>query len=55
MIGKSLIDFIHPEEKQVAQEDFAKFKSSNSIFGSVTRCVACIIYFIVYILLVHQY
>ena len=37
MIGKNLVDFIHPEEKAAARDDFAKFRSSTTIFGSVTR------------------
>lgn len=37
MIGKNLVDFIHPEEKLAAQNDFSKFKGSTTIFGSVTR------------------
>ena len=39
MLGKNLVDFIHPEEKEAAKNDFAKFRSSTTIFGSVTRYV----------------
>lgn len=38
MLTKNLVDFIHPEEKEAAEADFAKFRTGTTIFGSVTRC-----------------
>lgn len=37
MLTKNLVDFIHPEEKEAAEADFAKFRTGTTIFGSVTR------------------
>ncbi|KAI8332505.1 hypothetical protein BC941DRAFT_516963 [Chlamydoabsidia padenii] len=38
LLGKSLIDLIHPDERNLAKQDFNKFTHITSLAGAVTRC-----------------
>ncbi|ORZ06661.1 hypothetical protein BCR42DRAFT_456335 [Absidia repens] len=38
LLGKAFIDFIHPDERSLAMDDFNKFTDLNTLAGAVTRC-----------------
>lgn len=40
LVGKSLLAFVHPDEQASAKRDLGNALESNSLLGSVTRCVS---------------
>ncbi|ORX56162.1 hypothetical protein DM01DRAFT_1303547 [Hesseltinella vesiculosa] len=38
IFGRSLLDFVHPDERQLAKSDFDKFAQCNGLGGAITRC-----------------
>lgn len=39
LIGKSLLDFLHPDEVDIAKVDLGTVVDTRMLHGSVTRCV----------------
>lgn len=39
LVGQSLLNFIHPDERETAKQDLESVLDSKTLHGSVTRCV----------------
>jgi hypothetical protein len=39
LVGKSLLDFVHPDERASAEQDLGSVLESKTLHGSVTRYV----------------
>lgn len=46
LLHRSLLDFIHPDEVELARNDFTKFMRDNTLAGSITRYMARVYFFI---------
>jgi len=40
LVGKSLLSFVHPDERASAKRDLGNVLESKTLYGSVTRCVS---------------
>lgn len=44
LIGKSILQFVHPEEQQMAKQDIGGVLESRTLHGTVTRYVFVFIF-----------
>lgn len=44
LLGRSLLEFLHPDEVESAQVDLGNVVRSRILHGSVTRCVVVLLY-----------